>query len=259
MKKYKKWIERIILIVAVCVFCFSAFQLYRIFSQNHVEKREVEEVRELVNVPDNEQNLEKFRVDFDKLLSINPDIVGWVVVQDTDISYPVVKGKDNDYYLTHTFQKNENYAGAIFMDYRADGALQDMNTFIYGHNLYHGTMFAELENYMDKDFFDAHPYVYYYSPNGNYKLQVFSAYVDKDVSDSYQMQFTSMDEFGAYLQMIKSKSRYETNMEVTSQDKIVTLYTCSYESGANPENTEMQYIDDRYYIHAKVVKDLGIS
>ncbi len=257
MKKCRKWIERIILIFAVCVFCFSAFQLYKIFSQNHAEKREVEEVRELVKVPDKENNLEKFRVDFEQLAAINPDIVGWIVVQDTDISYPVVKGKDNDYYLTHTFQKNTNYAGAVFMDYRADGALNDMNTFIYAHNLYNGTLFAELENYMKKDFFNEHPYVYYYSPNGNYKLQVFSAYVDKDTSNSYKMQFASVDEFASYLQLIKSKSRYQTNMEVSAQDRIVTLYTCSYESGANPENTETRYIDDRYYVHAKVVKDLG--
>lgn len=258
MKKTRKWIERIILVVAVCVFCYAATQLFMIFSANHEEKKEVDEVRTIVKFPEKpaEKELDEFRVDFNELQKINPEIIGWIVVKDTDISYPVVKGKDNDYYLTHTFEKSSNYAGAIFMDYRADGALNDMNTFIYGHNLYHGTMFAELSNYMNKDFFDAHPYVYMYTPQGNYKLQVFSAYIDDKVSDSYQMQFASLEQFGQYLQRVIQKSKYQTNVQVTPNDKTVTLYTCSYESGSNPENTEVKYIDDRYYIHAKVVKDL---
>ncbi len=123
-----------------------------IFYANHEEKVETNQVREIVNAPTSEKGLDSFKVDFDKLKKINSDIVGWIVVEDTEISYPVVKGSDNEYYLNHTYKKSSNYAGAIFMDYAQDATLSTPyeNVFIYGHNVYHGTMFAELENYCDK-------------------------------------------------------------------------------------------------------------
>lgn len=257
--KFRKIIDTIILIVAICVFCYAGYNLYEIYKANHEEKQETERLRELADVPENEQDLDAFSVDFAKLQAINPDVVGWIVVKDTEISYPVVKGTDNDYYLTHTFEKKNNYAGSIFMDYTASSDFSDMNTFIYGHNVYHGTMFAELANYMDKQFFTDHPYVYLYTPQGNYKLQVFSAYIDKADSTSYRMGFVSVDDFTNYLNEVISKSAYSSGVEVSGNDRIVTLYTCSYENGQNPTNSEAEYIDERYYIHAKIVKELNAN
>lgn len=255
-KRKRTKFDYIILVVAIGVFCFSAFKLGEIFWANHEEKEETNEMRGLAQVPTVEADLEVFSVNFAELQKINPDIVGWIVVKDTDISYPIVQGSDNDYYLNHTYKKSENYAGSIFMDYRASRDFSDQNTFIYGHNLYHGTMFAELQNYMKKDFFNAHPFVYLYTPHGNYKLQVFSAYTALDTSDSYQMQFNGEQGFANYINLVTSKSRYATDIVMTPSDKMVTLYTCSYEDGRNPENTEAEYIDDRYFIHTKVVARL---
>lgn len=257
--KKRKIIDTIILVVAICVFCYAGYHLFEIYKANYDEKQETERLRELADVPKNEEDLDAFRVDFDKLLAVNPDVVGWIVVKDTEISYPIVKGVDNDYYLTHTFEKKSNYAGAIFMDYTASSDFSDLNTFIYGHNVYHGTMFAELANYMDASFFEKHPYVYLYTPQANYKLQVFSAYVDGADSSSYRMGFASMDDFQSYLNEVISKSRYTSGVEVSSNDRIVTLYTCSYENGQNPTNSEAQYIDERYYIHAKIIKELDTN
>ena len=252
--KKRKIIDMIIIVVAVIVFCYAAFNLFKIYKANYDEKQETNKIREIVKVP--KENLEAFSVDFTKLQKINADIVGWIIVEDTSISYPIVQGKDNDYYLTHTFEKKQNYAGSIFMDYTASSDFSDMNTFIYGHNVYHGTMFAELSNYMDQDFFNKHPNIFLYTPDGNYKLQVFSAYIDGSSSSSYRMGYTSESDYLNYLNEVKAKSKYDSGVSVQASDKTITLYTCSYENGENPSNTDAEYIDDRYYIHAKLVKEL---
>ena len=258
--KFRSFLEWAIIVVAACVFCFSAYQLYLIYSQNSQEADETESLQDLVDAPTSSEELDTFSIDFDELLAINEDIVGWIIVEDTDISYPIVQGDDNEYYLDHTYYGTSNYAGAIFMDYRASSDFSDLNTFIYGHNVYHGTMFAELANYMDEDFFNSHPYVYLYTPSGNYKLQVFSAYVEEASSDSYKMSFSSLDAFAEYLELVTSKSVYETDVTVTSSDRIVTLYTCSYESGNNPTNTEdSSEITERYFIHCKLIEVLEVD
>lgn len=258
VSKARRIIEGIILVVAVCVFIYAAVNLFNIWKANSDEAAETERVREEMNVPTTEEDLDNWSPDFAKLQETNPDVVGWIVVLDTEISYPVVKGSDNEYYLDHTFEKQSNYAGAIFMDYRNKGDLSDLNTFIYGHNVHHGTMFAELANYMDQEFFERHPYVYYYTPTGNYKLQVFSAYVDKGDSPSYQngVNVTDATAYQSYIDYVKGLSRYDSGVEMTSTDHMITLYTCSYESGENPSNTDVQYIEDRYYIHCKVIQAL---
>ncbi len=257
-KTVKKVISWIILIICICVFCYAGYNLFTVYYANHQEGQEIERLQEVVQIPDSDDpdRLEVFNVDFAKLQEINPGVVGWIVVEDTSISYPIVQGSDNDYYLTHTFEKQSNYAGAIFMDYRATPDFSDLNTFIYGHNVFHGTMFAELANYVDKAYFDSHPYIYLYTPSGNYKLEVFSAYVDIGDSDSYQMSFATQESYASYLQLIQQKSRHQRGTTVSAEDNIVTLFTCSYESGNNPFNTQAEYIEDRYFIHAKIIAEL---
>jgi len=252
----KKVIEKIILIIAMLVFCYSGYNLFLIFSDNAEEIIEIDDIRNNIEVPKDSadaEELEKWKPDFNYLLGINSDIVGYIIVDDTHISYPIVKGSDNDYYLDHTIYKKENYAGSIFMDYSASSDFSDRNTFVYGHNVYHGTMFAELANYVNKDFFDAHPYVHLYTPNCNYKMQVFSAYVAHATSDSYQMSFINEEDYKNYLDLIVSKSRYNSGVNVGVNDRIVTLYTCSYET-ENPDEND-GYIEERYFIHCKLIKE----
>lgn len=252
----RRLIETLLLIVAICVFIYAGFNLYKIYSQNWEESKETEKLQEIINVPKDEKKLDTFEPDFASLKEINPDIIGWIVVLDTDISYPVVKGQDNEYYLTHTAYNTNNYAGAIFMDYRQNPDLSAKNTFIYGHNVHHGTMFAELANYMDQSFLNEHRYFYYYTPEANYKLEVYSAYVDKGTSDSYTLSYADDNAYQNYLNYVKSLSRVQTDVEMSADDHMITLYTCSYESGQNPSNTNTSDIEDRYFIHGKIIKAL---
>ena len=101
----KKVIEKIILIIAMLVFCYSGYNLFLIFSDNAEEIIEIDDIRNNIEVPKDSadaEELEKWKPDFNYLLGINSDIVGYIIVDDTHISYPIVKGSDNDYYLDHT-------------------------------------------------------------------------------------------------------------------------------------------------------------
>lgn len=256
----KKILLNVLLAICVGVFIYSGYNLLDIYKDNYDEKVEIESIKEIVGIPstDDSQSLEEFSVNFSTLSAINSDIVGWIVVENTAISYPIVQGDDNEYYLDHTFENKENYAGAIFMDYRQSSDFSDLNTFIYGHNVYHGTMFAELAYYTQTAYFNEHPYIYLYTPNGNYKLEVFSAYTALATSDSYRLNFSNTEDFLSYVDYVTSLSYNQREGVVIEEgDNIITLYTCSYENGETPENSEDGYIEERYFIHAKVIADLS--
>ena len=111
-------------------------------------------------------------MDFASLQAINPDIVAWLRIPGV-LEYPVVRGKDNSYYLNHTVQKTYNIAGSIFLDYRNERDFSDSKNIIYGHNMKDGSMFHVLRNYQDIDFFQEHTDMEIYLPDGrtlNYQI-----------------------------------------------------------------------------------------
>lgn len=170
-----------------------------------------------------------FRVDFNKLFSINKDTVGWIRFKNPSIiSYPVVRAEDNDKYLKTTFEGKKNSAGTIFMDTTNRGDFSDRNTFIYGHNMKNGTMFGQLRKYKSESFYRANPYFYIYTPDGKeHTYQIFSVAIVDETSDSYQRMYANSMEFEEYLQKIKARSRYNTGVEVNKDSKIITLSTCT--------------------------------
>ena len=129
-----------ILIVAVCVFVFSLYQLAMLLVPYYFGGQEYDEVKKLVITTEKTaEGEEKFQVDFEALQEENSDTVAWIRFDEPAvISYPVVKGMDNDLYLTKTFSASDNKLGAIFMDYRNASSFSDRNTIIYGHNLKSG-------------------------------------------------------------------------------------------------------------------------
>ena len=205
-KKKSGLLSNLILILAVCVFVFSGYQLYQIFSEYHEGKKEYEEIRELViqEEPNKETEEEKepevqprFTVDFATLQQMNPDTVGWIRFEEpSEISYPVVKGRDNEEYLTRTFEANDNKLGTLFVDKDNTGTFTDRNTIIYGHNMKNGTMFAQLLKYKEQDFLEKYPYFSIYTPDGKEsKYQIFVAGVVEDTAVNYQFAFQSDEEF----------------------------------------------------------------
>lgn len=161
------------------------------------------------------------------LSSINDDYVFWINVEGTNIDYPVVQGKDNDFYLNRGFNKEYLKSGSIFLDYR-NNFNDDFNSVIYGHHMRNKTMFGELMKFKEEEFFKNNKEITITSKDGTYDYEIFAVGVfDADFSYN-DVSFSDENEFSNFLNKIMSNSTYKRDI-VDSSDKIITLSTCSYE------------------------------
>ena len=171
-------------------------------------------------------------VDFESLRESGPDIIGWLTLPDTVINYPVTQADDNEYYLHHLYDGTYNKVGCLFADYENKADFSDRNTIIYGHNIRDGSMFAALNEYDEQSYFDTHKQMYLVTPEGGYLCEVFAAFVAKPSesgSDTSPWRLSWKDD-GAYttwLTAMAERSVVETDVTVTSSDKVLTLSTCT--------------------------------
>lgn len=215
----------VILIGAVGVFVFAAFRLFMIekdYADSDMEYRQVEQ-QAVSEVPD--APVDTFSVDIAMLQSENPDCVGWIRFPNLGISYPIMHGTDNDYYLHHTFKKQKKFAGSIFMDSANADDFSDMNTIIYGHNMKNGSMFALLHRYEKPETLTKEPCFYIYMLDGRHTYEIFSCYTTTDIE--YTVFHGAGAAYSEYLDGIKAHALYDTGIQVTGADKIVTLSTCT--------------------------------
>lgn len=236
-------LSSVILVIAVAVFIFSAYKLISIYSEYHKGDKEYDKIVDdaiEVQTPQ-EEEVEKgeeeqkpkvhssLKVNFDKLRKTNKDVVGWIQFDEPGrISYPIVKGEDNDKYLTTTVEGKKNSSGAIFMDANNSGEFADRNTFIYGHNMKNGSMFGQLRKFKTKDYYEQNPYFYIYTPDGKeVKYQIFAVCIVEDTSRSYTKFYNNDAEYMDYLNYIKSIAQYDTGVELNAESKIVSLSTCT--------------------------------
>ena len=269
--KFMKSVLRVLwrgLLVILCgvflgVFIFAGYQLYNTFYGYHAATQEYENLNQQfvstqvtpeatpeATPEPTEEVVEAtpevvagpISVDFNSLLAQNSQVVGWIYSPNTVISYPVLKGGDNDYYLHHTLTGAENASGSIFMDAVCEPDLSGDNTILYGHHMNNGSMFASLANYKQTGYLEEHPTLYYYTPTQNYMLQVFACFVTGGDSDVYAFNFATRQEYQEFINRMYSRSNFDTGVEVTSSDHIMTLSTCSYE-----------YDDARYVVLCKIV------
>ena len=239
-KKKSDVLLTIALIVAIAVFCYAAFNLYHIYTEYKKGTDEYNQIEEMaVTERDadsgevagpNAQLKPPIEVDFDKLKSVNEDVVGWIYVDALpDISYPIVKGKDNQTYLHQTYEKNYNFAGTIFVDYENSGDFSDCNTLVYGHNMKNGSMFGHLKKFREDDkLYKQDKYFWILTPERNYRYEIITAYTTSVNSDTYTLFKGPGEEFEKYLETIKGYSEIKTDdTDLTIKDRIVTLSTCT--------------------------------
>lgn len=169
------------------------------------------------------------KIDFAPLKEINDDVVGWILAEGSAIDYPIVLGEDNEYYLSHLFNRERNKMGSLFVDYRNNGDFSDKNTVIYGHNMKDGSMFSSLTKYKDQSYYDSFPTMVLYTPDGNFTIELFAGIVADGNYEFVHFKFTDDVDFQDYINSLKRKSTFESNTIVKSDDRIVTLCTCSYE------------------------------
>lgn len=169
------------------------------------------------------------RSKFHGLLALNTDTAGWIEIKDTNISYPVVQGKDNDYYLTHDFKGGRSRTGSIFMDFRNQiGEAQDKNIVLYGHRMKDGTMFAGLRAYLERDFFDEHRVFRFETLYEEYEVEVFAVYRTTTSFNYIRTSFANDREFLNFVDEINERSIYKMDADVGANDVILTLSTCDY-------------------------------
>lgn len=175
---------------------------------------------------------------------INEDMVGWFKIEGTVIDYPILQGEDNDYYLHTDIYGNDSAEGSIIMDYRMNIQSMQNQTLVYGHNMKRGTMFHEITSYKNKDFYDAHPYIEFDTLYDDMLWEVFSVHViDSNYTYILEYPLAYKEEYQAYLDDIIERSMFISDVEVTTDDQILTLVTCSYEfDGA------------RTILHAKLIE-----
>lgn len=168
-------------------------------------------------------------VDFDGLRAQSPDYAAWIYSPDTVINYPIVYTDNNFYYLDHLPGERYNSAGTLFIDCKCAADFSDQNTLIYGHNMNDGSMFASLREYANQEYYDAHPVIYLSTPDFNYRLDLIAGFITEPTSFAYANNFDEPEQFMAYIESIQSMSTFQSDVEVSEEDKVVSLSTCTYE------------------------------
>ena len=157
----------------------------------------------------------------------NDDVVGILEINNTDYVVPVMQGNDNDYYLNHTPDGKSNFMGSIYLDYRV-GIDSSKKLLIYGHNSSNIDMpFKILEEFYDKDYYDNHKYVDITTSTTKKRYEIFSVHVETSDFGYMNINFENDKEYLNHLKELKSKSIYDTGVEVNSDDEILILQTCS--------------------------------
>ena len=240
----KNVILTLLIIFFIAVIIFSGIQLIKWYLGNKANNDIIKEIKEsnIISYNENDENVSE--VDFEKLKNINSDAVGYIEVPNTNISYPVVQAKNNDYYLTYNFKKEYNSAGWIFMDYRNDLDGNDKNIIIYGHNRRDGSMFGSLKNILSPDWYnnETNKYVTLITEQGNMIYEVFSVYQIEREDYYIQTSFSDNEDYESFIRTITNRSIKNYNVNVSSEDSILTLSTCANDN---------KY---RVVLHAKFVK-----
>ena len=181
-------------------------------------------------------------VNFDELLSKNSDTVGWIKVEGTKVNYPVVQADNNDYYLSHAFNKKSNAGGWVFADYRDDFDDFGKNTIIYGHNMNNKTMFGSIPQMLNKSYLNNSDnyYIKISTPTCNTVWKLFSIYTIEPEIYYLKTNFRTYS-FEEFINTLKGRSVYNFGINVNPEDKILTLSTC--------DNTGTK----RVAVHAKMI------
>lgn len=155
-----------------------------------------------------------------------PQVKGRIIIKGTKIDFPVVQGKDNEFYLDHNFDNKYYINGAVFIDYVHKGDFSDQNTVIYGHNVRIGYIFHDLDKFRDKNFIKNHSEIIIDTPEKRRIFEVICA-MDIKVDADYRFYEYDDEEFKDYLKLIKDNNILKNKPLPKKEDKLLTLSTCS--------------------------------
>lgn len=250
-KKRRKWtfyLHWVIVVVAVIGLIVSGIGLYMKYTSQEAQRKIQEEVHKSVNLPDfnqikdliNQSQVEAVQkikesllVDFKEIKKINTDVVAYIVIPNTNIKYPIVQRKGEDfYYERRDIQGNFNVAGSIFLDGTSDSNFNQLHTIIYGHNMKDQTMFGQITKYFNADFYKEHNIGYLVKEDGTfYVLELLAAgtiqwdsFIYKDQPQDYRALSKFVTNIRNYA---KHYSTANVPKDISRQDRILTLSTCN--------------------------------
>ncbi|MGI6212414.1 MAG: class B sortase [Anaerovoracaceae bacterium] len=222
-KKRTGILYRIVMLILIIIIAFCLYKiiptLYGYYQGTHT----YHEIEKIAGTDKDE-----IGINWQKLHRKYKNVKAWIYSKDTVINYPVVQGDDNSYYLTHLVNGEYNVKGSIFIDYRNKRPFKDFMTIIYGHHMHDGSMFCSLKNYREKDYYKKHKTMRLYTPDAKYQLQIFGVVTIPSTDKHYKFSFTESEK-GDYLRWIERNTELDTEVPVSTDDKIVMLSTCTYE------------------------------
>lgn len=265
----KKWFHRIFVVLLLGVFVVSAVKLVTIWAgyqkSKNVQQAAVQEYTRVsaaaaqnaaASAGSGQQTAAgafgaegtpaavyaPIEVDFARLKGVNSDVVGWIYCEGTVINYPVVYGRDNEYYLERNYTGTYDPSGAIFTDMRNEDGFADHNVILYGHHMQDGSMFASLKKWFDQSYYEAHPVMWLLTPEQDYRVEIFAGYPTTVESDTYNIYREPGQALEDYLNWAKKWSAFESDVETEADGHYIVLSTCAY------------YTDDaRTALHGKLV------
>ena len=245
-KKSNK-IRIILLIIFVVLFLVSATILIikLVPSKNDLSKKYKKETSSASSeiLPDNP-------IDFNALQNDNPDVIGWIKLDETPIDYPILMSgidKQEDYYLKHDINLASKAAGCIYVQRLNSEDFSDFNTVIYGHNMANGSMFGTLKKFRNKTYFDENRIIYVYTPKHILKYEIISAFIhdDRHLLNSYS--FMSKEGRSTFIEVCENPNTLVKNVvenfSVNDDDRLITLSTCT------------SVYNERYLVVAKLIED----
>lgn len=231
--------KRRILIYIILVFLIVISIVY-IGREFYWQNEAVEETKVIntIEVDENKITKEstKKMIQVKSLKQENSDIVGYLEIENTNISYPVLQGNDNEYYMTHNYKKEKSKNGAIFLNKDYNFEIPSNNLLIYGHNMNNGTMFQELLKYSDKKFYEEHPKIRFTTIDDDSEYEIIAVFKSRVYYKSEKSVFRyyffinseSEDEYNKFIENAKRDSLYEIPQTAKFGDELITLSTCSY-------------------------------
>ena len=244
--KTKKFLSTSLLIIFILLIIFSLiyiinyyYNMYKILKESTLLD-EIYIDEDIIAQEETENHIVQEKTErmlkLEELQKQNPDIIGWIEIENTNINYPVLQGSDNDFYMNHNSKKEYSSGGSIFLDKDYNWDLPSSNLLMYGHNIKTGAMFQNFLKYKDEKFYEEHPTIRLTTNQEDSTYEIIAVFPSKIYYKSEQNVFryyyfinaNNEDEYNEFVENAKKASLYDTGKTAEYGDQLMTLSTCAY-------------------------------
>lgn len=237
----KKWRQALIAVLALVLLVSGGYLIYKMidYQKGASDYESAVRVVEFPKLPESPPPAEEdpeeadpyaealADMDLAALGALNDEVVGWIMIPGTGISYPLLSAEDNSYYLTHTWTGDRSSVGSIFLDAQSAADMSGFNTIIYGHRMRNGSMFGELKYYNTNSYWEEHPVVYIVNDSGVSRYRIFAAFEPSVRSIVYHLDLSETEDREEFIRFALERSVISTGVTPEAEDQFITLSTCT--------------------------------